>query len=395
MRVVLKHPGALGEAELFAWRRMRAGDPRWANPFLSPGFALAAGAARSDARVLLVQDEAGAIALILPLQVAASGLARPLGAPMCDVNGPITAPGLTHFDLPQILARAGLSAFAFSGWAQGAAQDGVRGRAREGCAVADLSGGFEAWLEAQRDAHPKHFKKMRRLSRQGERDFGAMTIRLGPASAAEMETLIAWKRAQFVRTRRHDILKPEWTRDLLHRCAAATGEDFGGVMATLHVGGRLAAAEFGLRSGDILHGWFAGYDPAFASFSPGLVLQEKLLEAAAAAGVRHAVLGVGEMHYKHYYTSWQAPLDSGVVAAAGLAGRARGATGDLWRRVENGSGRASRLALRTRRRLDVILAVETRAGDQIGGFLKAVGDEPMVKGAAAAMGALATAAPLA
>lgn len=393
MRAVLKHPQFLNDAELAVWAKLRAGREAYGSPFLSSGYAIAAGEAREDARVLFGMSGAR-VDLILPLQVSQSGLVRPLGAPMSDVNGPILRTGVDACVLPKLLADAGVAAFAFNGWRGQDAKPGVRGFAREGCAVADLSRGFEAWLEAQRDLHPKHFKKMRRLARQAEKDFGAVEVRFGAPGAGEMETLIAWKRAQFVRTGRHDILRADWTRALLKWCAGSQEDDFAGVMASLYLGGKLAAAEFGLRSGDVLHGWFAGYDPAFASCSPGLILQEKLLEEAARAGVKHAVLGVGETHYKHHYMSWQAPLDSGLVAADGLAGRARAATGDLWRRVERGTGRASEIALRTRRRLDVILAVETKAGDQIGGFLKAVRREPAVASAAAAVGALTTAAPM-
>jgi CelD/BcsL family acetyltransferase involved in cellulose biosynthesis len=160
-------------------------------------------------------------------------------------------------------------------------------------------------------------------------------------------------------------------------CAAQTGEVFGGVMATLRYGDKLAAAEFGLRSGGVLHGWMAGYDPAFASCSPGLVLEERLLERAAAAGVTEAVLGTGEAHYKKYYASFYTAVDDGVATASGFAGGARALAAGLLRAVEQGRiGPASRFAGRTRRRLDVILAVETSMGAQARGLVRALGEDP-------------------
>lgn len=392
MRVELRHPSELDAADLAQWARLRACDPRFASPFQAPGFALAAGAARRDARVLMLRGQDDALDVVLPMQVAGSGLARALGAPMCDVNGPLVSKRARNMDFGPLLAQAGIAAFAFTGW-PGRAPDAARGRAREGCAVAGLSHGFGRYLEAQRERFPKHFKKMRRLGRQAEKEFGAATVTFGRTQMDDLARLIAWKRTQYVRTGRHDVLGAEWTRKLLANCALADSDDFSGVMATLRLGGRLAAAEFGLRSGSVLHGWIAGYDPAFASVSPGLILQERLLEAAAASGVTDAVLGVGEAHYKDYYCSWQAPLDAGLVTASGLVGQARGWTGDLWRVVERGEGRMSQLALRTRRRLDVILAVETSPRDQIGGFLRAVRREPAVVSTGAALTALASAAP--
>lgn len=135
--------------------------------------------------MLLVRDAAGSVRLILPMQLAVSGLVRPLGAPMSDVNGPIGALEDQAL-LPQALGRAGVAAYTLSGWTGAAGLSGVKMRAREGSAVADLRRGFDAWLEAQRELHPKHFKKMRRLARQGEKDFGLETMTFGPAASEEL-----------------------------------------------------------------------------------------------------------------------------------------------------------------------------------------------------------------
>lgn len=378
MQVSLRHPSELTGADVGAWRSLCLADARLDNPFLTPEFAQAVGRVRADARVLLVRDAAERVRLVLPMQVSVSGLARPLGAPMCDVNGPIGAMD-DQVLLPQALGRAGVAAYTFSGWSGAAGLSGVKVRAREGSAVADLRCGFDAWLGAQRELHPKHFKKMRRLARQGEKDFGAEAVTFGEAMPEDLATLIAWKREQFARTRRHDVLSARWTRGLLEECASASGEGFGGVMAVLRYGGKIAAAEFGLRSGSTLQGWIAGYDPAFASCSPGLVLQERLLERGAAAGVRTVVLGTGEDHYKKHYASFYAPVDDGVVTAAGLAGGPRAMAAGLLHAMEQGRfGAASRLAGRTRRRLDVILAVETSMGGQLRGVRRALGEDPAI-----------------
>jgi CelD/BcsL family acetyltransferase involved in cellulose biosynthesis len=385
MDVSLCHPRDLADADIAAWSALRGADPRLDSPFLSLHFARCAGAVRDDARVLVVRGEGGAPHLFLPLQFSRSGLARPLGAPLCDVAGPIAAAGAADL-LSRALGRTGLAAYAFAGWPAAPQAKGVKLRHTDASAVADLSNGFYAFLETQRAAHPKHFKKMRRLARQAENDHGPATITFGPASAEDLATLIGWKREQYARTRRHDVLGPDWTRALLDACAASHADDFAGVMATLRYDGKLAAAEFGLRSGATLHGWIAGYDPAFASCSPGLILQERLLEHAAASGVTRAVLGTGEGHYKKHYTSFAEPVDEGVVAAAGLAGGARALAAGLLLAVEQGRfGPASRLAVRTRRRMDVILAVETSMGGQVRGLARAIGGDRALGPATRAM----------
>lgn len=376
MDVSLVLPRDLADADLAAWRAIRAADPRLDSPFLSPEFAVCAGAVRPNARVLIARGKDGETKLVLPLQLSGSGLARPLCAPMCDVAGPIAQQGGADI-LSQALGKAGLAAYAFAGWPEAPEAKGVTLRGRDESAVADLGQGFEAWLAVQRERHPRHFKKMRRLARQGEKDYGVETITFGRASAEDLATLIGWKREQFARTGRHDVLGATWTRALLEACATCENEDFAGVMATLRYGGKLAAAEFGLRSGSTLHGWIAGYDPAFSSCSPGLVLQERLLEVASAAGVTRCVLGTGESHYKKHYTSFFESVDEGRVTATGLAGGARALAAGLLAAVEQGRlGPASKFAGRTRRRLDIILAVETSMQGQVRGLARALGGDP-------------------
>ncbi|MDP3737197.1 MAG: GNAT family N-acetyltransferase [Hyphomonadaceae bacterium] len=391
MDVSLLHPSELAPDVIDAWRALRGADARYSSPFHAPEFALAVGSVREDARIVVARGETGSIELILPVQLAVSGLARPLGAPMCDVNGPLVAQDAT-IDVAAAMGEAGIAAYVFSGWPEAQAGRGVKLRQREGAAVADLGRGFEVYLDAQRDCHPRHFKKMRRLTRQAEREFGEVTYGFGSACGDDLATLIRWKREQFLRTRRHDVLRAEWTRRLLEACAKEQGAGFAGVMATVRYKGRLAAAEFGLRSEKMLHGWIAGYDPVFASCSPGLILQEKLLELAAGHGVTEAVLGTGEDHYKKYYASYSTPVDDGVVTATGFAGGARALASGLIHAVEQGGfGPASRLAGRTRRRLDVILAVETSLGGQVRGLARALGEDPAMARTSAAIRAAARA----
>jgi hypothetical protein len=98
------------------------------------------------------------------------------------------------------------------------------------------------------------------------------------------------------------------------------------------------------------------------------------------------VLGTGEAHYKKHYASFHEPSDEGVVLAAGVSGGARAMAAGLLHAVEQGRfGPASRLATRTRRRLDVILAVETSVGGQLAGVRRALGEHPAVNRASQAL----------
>src|SRR5262249_43249834 len=137
MDVIFIHPRELSRADVDAWRTLRGADARYESPFFAPEFAVAAASVRDDARVALVRDGSAALRLVLPVKLSASGLARPLGAPMCDANGPVAAEDMRG-RLAEVLAEAGIAAYAFSGWPEAAPAKGVKLRARDGSAVADL-----------------------------------------------------------------------------------------------------------------------------------------------------------------------------------------------------------------------------------------------------------------
>jgi CelD/BcsL family acetyltransferase involved in cellulose biosynthesis len=328
MDVSLQHPDELAPEVIAAWRELRTADARYASPFLAPEFALAAGKVRSDARVLVARGEQGMADLILPLQLA-GGMARPLGAPLCEINGPILSEWGPELDLPDMLAAAGIPTFSFSGWPGTRAVRGLKLRRREGQAIADLSAGFDVWLDGRRALHPGHFAKTRRLARLAENEFGWMSVDFATVRAKELETLVEWKREQCERTGRHDVLAQEQARALLDACAAEVSEAFSGVLAKMKLGGRMAAAAFCLRSGKALHVWLAGYDPRFGVCSPGLVLTEKLLERAAAAGVTEVALGPGDGVFGRYYGSYQMAASDGSMTASGIAGGARAMMANL------------------------------------------------------------------
>lgn len=85
---------------------------------------------------------------------------------------------------------------------------------------------------------------------------------------------------------------------LMHRLLHTRGPGFGGVLSTVHIGDRLVAAHFGIRSGHVLHWWFPVYDPAFAQLSPGWILLREVIDAAAEIGITRMDLGRGDDDYK-------------------------------------------------------------------------------------------------
>jgi CelD/BcsL family acetyltransferase involved in cellulose biosynthesis len=378
-------------------------SPRYESPYFTPEFSLIAGQFRPSGRIVVARDSNAEAVGFLPVQKdgLVLKLVRPLGAPFVDYNGPIIKAGHEGM-VPSMLRAVGASIYSFTGTPILAelpeeqasseteddqalkvnisesdpeiSQTGAIVRNQVRAYVADLSEGWDIYLESCRSKFPKHFKKARRLWRQAEREVGSMELQFHEPSEEAFATLIGWKRDQFERTGLHDVLGAAWSRDMLLECLRTQNEHFGGVLTTLRCDGKLMAAEFGIRSGRVLHGWISGYNDEFHSYSPGMLLQTRLLEAAAENGIEHADLGMGADHYKKYYANRVMPVSLGVIPANNVQGALRCIAGTVWDEVENASflGPASKLAGKFRRRMDVILSVETKFSKRAEGIVRAI-----------------------
>jgi CelD/BcsL family acetyltransferase involved in cellulose biosynthesis len=340
----------LGAEALALWRGFRAADPSLASPYFDDRFIKAAAEVTPGARVAVIR-EGGAIRGFLPFQQRGS-LLQPLAAPMADFHGLIGAPGL---DLARLLPRLeGVRRARFGGLV--GVVEGADLSPRRAMA-ADLSRGFEAYLSG-RDA--RFLKDKRRRRRALERDHGPLSFTFARPTRAEVDLVVARKRAQIARTHQYDVFACGWTADLLQRLAEIDAPDFGLRLASLRAGGVLVAAELGLTSGARHHLWFPFYEPAYARYSPGGLMTLDTLEAAAGLGITRVDFGVDADAYKHDFA------DPAEVVFEGMVDRRVSSRGRRMRLLG-----ASRLA----RRFDRIVACEPGLVGQIrggGGFLAAL-----------------------
>ena len=76
--------------------------------------------------------------------------------------------------------------------------------------------------------------------------------------------LMAWKSDQYRRTSHVDRFERPWLVGLFEALLATRGDYAGGLLSVLYAGDQPVAAQFGLRTGNLLVGWFTGYDARFA-----------------------------------------------------------------------------------------------------------------------------------
>lgn len=340
------------------------------DPFFDPDFACLVGQVRGDARVGVAFDGDEAVGF-WAMHERPGQWARPIGGPFSDWHGPILKAGidLTPRDFLCGLGVSGMTCF---GWLP---QDATKlpGFSRVGANMTDLSAGWEGFIAEQQRCWPKHFKKMRRVFRNVERDFEVSHFDWDDRSAATFEQLLELKSAQFSRTGFHDVLQPEWARQLIDRLRQFEGPRLRARMVSLRYDGQLASAELNLQSDTVMHGWLTVFDQAFGAYSPGNQIVQDVLEHMCADGLKTYDAGPGLDHYKRHYANFHYPVDTGVLrgrkgslAPARIAGR-------VWRKAEEVlPGKPGELLGRARRRMDQIALSETNTGARLSGVLGAL-----------------------
>lgn len=352
MDIEIIRPDALRPEDRAVWDALRLREPGLDHPYLDPRYAVAAAGVPGAA--VAVFRRGGRAVGFFPFQ-RRGRLIQPLGAPLSDYHGVIAA-AAEGLD-PAAVARHLGGALRAGGWVSPAgAVPGFIARTR---LATDVTGGREALAARLEDRSHRFFKNMRRLRRGFEREHGEPVFAWDERDPAVLDWIVAHKREQYRRSRRHDVFACGWTVDLLRTLFETRTGDYGLRLSSLRTAaGELAAAEASLDDGRTLHLWFPTYDPAFARFGVGTMLTRLEMEQAAEAGYRRVDFGAGEEGYKTALAEPDGVVFEGVAEGprpdlARLAGRLMAGGPAPLRRFQQSLGR----------RFDIINACETRAAD--------------------------------
>lgn len=375
MKYVLYRPEDMSEEQWQIYAALRDARSIYDDPFFDPDFARLMGEVRSDTRIGFVSDHQGVFA-VWPLHIRPGNWARPIGSPFSDWNGPILTQD-TELSPQEILAGFDISGMTTQGYMPVDFEPNSD-LERDGANLTDLSAGWDKYFEDQQLQWPKHFKKMRRVTRNTERDFDETKFVWDDQSDTNFERLLDLKQTQFARTGYHDVLKAPWTRALFDRLRSFEGRRLRARLSTLSFDGQFAAGEFNLQSDTVLHGWITAFEQSLGNYSPGNMLVQNVLEQMCEDGLKLYDAGPGLDHYKRHYANIQVPVESGVLTGslerltpARVAGRA-------WRYGEQVMpGKAASLMARARRRMDQIASVETSFAGRASGILTALQHRPV------------------
>ncbi len=354
---------ALAPEDRAAWLALCQGDPVHGSPFLWPHFAEAVASVRDDVRLALFRTpdaqarRPNTACGFFAFHRRPGGLARPAGAPVSDWQGPVLRAdaGVTPGAL---LSACGVDALRMTGVRPDLPMYAGRTHRPVRSWYIDLAGGAPEYLAALKRTQPKHLANTARCGRKAEREIGPVRFCFHDPDPTVLATIIAWKRARFRATGKHDIFTAAWIRALFDRLARSDDPDFGLVVATVRFGDRLAAGEIYLRGGDRLHAWIAAYDRELLSYAPGQILTERMLAEASAHGVRRIDFGPSNDEYKsRWCLDWE-PIAQAVLHADTPGGLIRSRAMAGWRQAQPALGRASRLVSRLRGGSEHVIAAQ-------------------------------------
>jgi CelD/BcsL family acetyltransferase involved in cellulose biosynthesis len=307
-------PGDLGPAEREIWDAFLRADLSLASPFLTHEFALAVDGARDDARVAIVED-AGQPVGFFAFTLSQDGAGTPIGATICDAQA-LVARGGFEWDPAELVRDAGLTSWSFDHLV--AAQQPFARFHRElhSSPLVDLASGHDAYLADVRARSKDVLAQVARRRRKLGREVGDVVVEWQTTDATALDTLFAWKSAQYRETGVWDRFDQPWIVDVVQALAATSSDRLTGLLSTLRAGDHVVAVHFGLLGHDRLVWWFPAYDAEYGSYSPGLILLLDLVAEAAERGLTLVDLGRGEHHYKLRVANGAYDVAEGVVPAA-------------------------------------------------------------------------------
>lgn len=364
-RVRVISPSDLTPADVAAWNGLRAAHPDYDTPLLSPAFAKAVGGGRRDARVSLIEDAQG-LAAVFAFHARPDGLARPIGVPFCDYSGPVVREdaGLSLTDIVRLSGMGGYRTYSLLDPFNKFAAERTGGVTSQLVRLNGLSAA--EYLEQRRAEYPKRFKNFRRLQSQMNRDGYELRLSWGPLDDQLRDTLYGFKSLQYRASGLVDLISAPMSRAMLDTIQAHPG----GFQATLWANDKFVSADFGFRDGAAFHPWIAVYDPAFSNYSPGNLLQKRVIKEIEALGLESYDLAEGHDHYKKYFTNSGRTIYGADVTVPGPRGWLLSAQAAVW--TLSGAGKEGSATSRLKRRMDQAAVSHNRFTDRLADLFTAL-----------------------
>ena len=301
MRAVVVPANELSEDLVARWVEIQQKNPTLCSPFFRPEFTQAVAKVRDDVFVAIIDNGIA----FFPFQRSSIGHGKPVGGPVSDYHGLITASDFSC-DPVALMRACGLGSWNFDHVPAQQAMFAPWRTIDTESPVVDLD---QEESPGSTALYADHRRKRRRL----EREVGQVDVELETTDPSMLEFCIKWKSAHYHRIGTPDLFARPWARSLMDVIASHQKPEFAGMLSVMRAGGQPIAAHFGLRSGNVWHYWFPTYDPQFHRHSPGMLLLLEMTAGAPKLGINMIDFGRGDNDYKFRIANRRVPLIEGAV----------------------------------------------------------------------------------
>jgi len=347
----------LSPADIARWMELQRSQARLDSPFLSPHWALSVARAQSDkgedVKVAIVRGAEGEALAFLPARIR-HGVAMPAGAPMCDYQALVSAPGVA-VNPRDLLTALHASRIDFCHMLADDETLARHGRGQADSWIIELPDGYEAYAAERKAANVGVLKDIDKKRRKAEREVGPSRYTAMSESRGDFDQLIAWKRAQLLATGQTDLFKTPWVNNLVEALFQNRAPHFGGGLYTLHLGDQLAAVHLHLRGEHTLHGWLIAYNPELERYSPGMLLFQDILKSMDGTDYSRLDLGTGDYRFKRELSNARQTVVFGFLGSPSLPTLVRHAAYGMRSVAESlPLGRISEIPGKAMRRIDLL-----------------------------------------
>ena len=298
------------------WRHLQSENPMLANPNFCVEYTQAVARVRDDVFVG-VMEEGNEIVGFFPFQQKKKRVAGPVGGRLSDYQGVIVAAG-TPFDVEDLFDKCDLKIWDFDHLLVGQKPFESFHQSTHSSPVMDISEGFEAYVQARRQAGSKKIKQLNGQWRAFERNIGELRFELFSDQREVFSQVIEWKRQQCRRTGVVDFMDWGWTTGMLEQIWHKNSDEFAGMLSVLYHQDEIIAAHMGMRSKSVCHWWFPVYNDQYQKYSPGSLLLLKFANEVADQGMQLIDLGKGDAPYKHSFATGEIRVAEGSVLRPSL-----------------------------------------------------------------------------
>jgi len=311
MDVTLTTAQQLTRQHLEAWSQFQREDASLESPYFRPEFTLAVAAVRRDVEVAVLHRDADLVGFF-PFQRARRNVGRPVGGRVSDYHGVIARRG-TSWGADELVRACDLATWGFDHVPIDQCAFVPYQRVTDLSPYLDLTSGFEAYRAMLGRSGANELRQTMRKARKLEKEVGPLRFEPCEQAPEVLRALLAWKTAQYRRTRSTDVFSFPWVVELLRRLLKEQEAAFSGVLSALYAGDQLISVHMGMRSYGVLHWWFPTYNPRCGAYSPGRILLAKLAQHARDLGIRRIDLGRGVAGYKRRAMSGAVTVAEGSV----------------------------------------------------------------------------------